>query len=97
MMLHCQLQYVLQLILAVIYFFVILLITNTITTRTAITKNIPKPIPALKIPSITSQEVNKKEMNSSAITLNTFIFFIIHFFKRLNFKIIFLTLINRNL
>lgn len=84
-MLHCQLQYSLQLILAVIiYFFVILPITNTIITIItiiAITINIPNPIPALKIPSITSQEVSNKERRKRLITLNRFIFFMILFLK----------------
>lgn len=81
-MLHCQLQYSLQLILAVIiYFFVILPITNTIITIIAITINIPNPIPALKIPSITSQEVSNKERRKRLITLNWFIFFMILFLK----------------
>jgi hypothetical protein len=55
----------------------ILLITNTITTTTAMTRNIPRPIPALNMPSITSQEVNKNEIKNSAITLSEFIFFMV--------------------
>ena len=62
------------------YFFVNLLMTNTITTTTAMTINIPKPIPALKMLSIASQEVNKKEVKNSVVAPSKFVFFIIFFF-----------------
>ena len=62
------------------YFFVNLLMTNTTTTTIAMTINIPKPIPALKIPSIASQEVNKKGTSNSVITVRGFIFFILFLF-----------------
>ena len=55
--------------------------TNTITTTTAMTRNIPRPIPALNIPSITSQEVNKNEINKSVIILSEFIFFMVFFLR----------------
>ena len=40
------------------------------TTSTAITINIPKPIPALKIPSIASQELNRNKSKNIGITRN---------------------------
>lgn len=62
------------------YFFANLTRINTITTITAAAMNIPKPIPALKIPSIASQEVKKKERRSSVLTESGFIFFMIILF-----------------
>lgn len=53
---------------------------TTITTTTAMAMNIPKPIPALKIPSITSQEVKKKESRNSVLTVIRFIFFMTNLF-----------------
>lgn len=59
--------------------------TNTTTTSIATIINIPKPIPALNTPSITSQEVNNNEIKNSVITLSEFIFFIEFFIIGLNF------------
>jgi len=53
---------------------------TTIAATTAMVMNIPKPIPALKIPSITSQEVKKKERRNSVLTVNGFIFFMINLY-----------------
>jgi len=55
---------------------------NTIKATTAITRKIPKPIPALKIPAIASQELKvKEEIHSKVNTAREFIFFMQNIFK----------------
>lgn len=58
-------------------FFPNLLIINTITTINATTINIPKPIPALKIPSIASHDCSEIEIRTSVINESGCIVFII--------------------
>jgi hypothetical protein len=67
------------------YFFANFAITTIIITTIATAINIPTPIPALKMPSIASQEVKENEIRNSIITasefvINEFVFFMIYFF-----------------
>jgi hypothetical protein len=63
--------------------------------RTAITINIPIPIPALNIPPISSQLVNEKNNTTKALEFDYLIFFIMVWFKfcKLKCKVISLVLI----
>lgn len=53
----------------------------TMMPTTASTIKIPKPIPALKIPAIASQELRAKDINSNADTVRKLNFFISLFLK----------------
>lgn len=60
------------------YFFLAFMAINTIMSTTAITKKIPKPIPALNMPAIASQELSKNVIANkpnTVILLKGFIFF----------------------
>ena len=52
------------------------IIITTTNTITAITIKIPKPIPALKIPAIASQELKNTVISDKANTVRSFEFFI---------------------
>ena len=54
------------------YFFPNFIIIATMATTTASTINIPKPIPALKIPSTRSQDVNKNEKKNTVNSVKGF-------------------------
>ena len=51
------------------------MIINIISATTAITKKIPKPIPALKMAAMASHELNIVEIISNRNTLTIFEFF----------------------
>jgi hypothetical protein len=53
--------------ISMFYFFVIRLIIQTITAITAMTINMPTPIPALKMPSTTEQLVKKNEIRTKGM------------------------------
>jgi hypothetical protein len=57
------------------YFLLHFISITTITTMMAMTIKIPKPIPALKIPVTTEQELNSVERNSITPIVTGFIFF----------------------
>jgi hypothetical protein len=57
----------------------------TMMPAMASTIKIPKPIPALKIPAIASQELKEKDINSNANTVRKLNFFI-EFYLKVYFK-----------
>lgn len=61
-------------------FFPNFIMINTIITTTITTINIPKPIPALNIPVIASQELISNERRNTAHIVKGFIFFIVYMF-----------------
>ena len=65
------------------YFLSNLAANITIIAITATTINIPNPIPALKIPSIASQEVKENKRRNSETVISGLLFFMILNFKRI--------------
>ena len=66
------------------YFLDNLATTNITIAINAMTINIPKLIPALKMPSMASQEVNKNKVKNNVIIEMGLIFFMVFFLNVLN-------------